>query len=87
MSKLSQTYGVTYQNLGEKGTKPPEKNQVNRAYQFWKKSKKLPQITRKSSFAISGWFGVVFWIFLRTGKPYWINFFSGGLVPFSPKFW
>ena len=25
-SKLSQTYGVTYQNLGEKGTKPPEKN-------------------------------------------------------------
>ena len=25
MSKLSQTYGVTYQNLGEKGTKPPEK--------------------------------------------------------------
>ena len=25
-SKLSQTYGVTYQNLGEKVTKPPEKN-------------------------------------------------------------
>ena len=25
MSKLSQAYGVTYQNLGEKGTKPIEK--------------------------------------------------------------
>ena len=25
MSKLSQTYGVTYQNLGEKGTKSIEK--------------------------------------------------------------
>ena len=25
MSKLSQMYGVTYQNLGEKGTKPIEK--------------------------------------------------------------
>ena len=43
-SKLSQTYGVTYQNLCEKGTKPTKKLELNRTYQLREKSKKPPEM-------------------------------------------
>ena len=41
MSKLSQKYGVTYQNLGEKGTKPIEEKLSQSGLQVLKKSKKM----------------------------------------------
>ena len=44
-SKLSHTYGVTYQNVCKNGTKPTKKNYINRAYQLREKSKKLPKNT------------------------------------------
>ena len=40
-SKLLKLYGLTYQNLCEKGKKPTIKIQLNRAYQFWEKAQKL----------------------------------------------
>ena len=83
-SKLSQTYGVTYQNVCEKGTKPTKKEWAQSGLPV---KRKIQKTTRKYHFLGMWYFWVVFWIFLLTGKPDWANSFFIGLVPFSHKFW
>ena len=80
-SKLSQTYGMTYPDVGEKGNKPLGKELAQSGNTSWEKN---PKNTRKYLFPRKKNFRVVFWIFLLTGKPDWANSFPSGLVPFSP---
>ena len=83
-SKLSQTYGVTYQNVCEKGTKPTKKELAQSDLPV---RRKIQKTTRKYHFRRNWSFWVVFWIFLLTGKSDWANSFFVGLVPFSHTFW
>ena len=78
-SKLSQTYGVTYQNVCEKGTKPTKKDSVQSGLPV---KRKIQKTTRKYHFPRKWYFQVVFWIFSN-----WAKTFPIGLVPFSHKFW
>ena len=83
-SKLSQTYGVTYQNVCEKGTKPTKKELAQSDLPV---RRKIQKTTRIYHFPRKWYFRVVFWIFLLTGKSDWADSFLVGLVPFSHTFW
>ena len=83
-SKLSQTYGVTYQNVCEKGTKPTKKDLAQSDFPV---RRKIQKTTQKYQFPGKLDFRVVFWIFLLTGKFDLANSFFIGLVPFSHTFW
>ena len=79
-TKLSQTYGVTYQNLCEKGTKPMEKELAQSDLPVWRKIQKT---TQNVTFLKKLHFWDVFGIFLQTGKSDWANSFSIVSVPLS----
>ena len=55
-SNLLQTYGVTYQNVCEKGTKPTKKELAQSGLPVRRKSKKLPENTTFLEYGIFGKF-------------------------------
>ena len=82
-SKLSKVYGVTYQNLCEKGRKQMKKDSAQSGLPVLRKS---PKTTWKYHVLGRLRFRVVFGLFLKTGKPDWAESFFIGFLPFSHKF-
>ena len=83
-SKLSKVYGVTYQNLCEKGRKPMKKDSAQSGLPVLRKR---PKTSRKYHILGKLRFREVFRLFLQSGNPDWAGSFFIDFLPFSHKFW